>query len=46
MGASQKKKMERQAIHFRRSETMLWTRVAMAIHKKALTLKNQANGQY
>lgn len=46
MGASQKKKMERQAIHFRRSETMLWARVAMAIRKKALTLKDKANGQY
>lgn len=46
MGASQKKRMERQAIHFRRSETMLWARVAMAIHKKALALKSQANGQY
>lgn len=46
MGASQKKKMDRQAIRFRRSETMLWARVAMAIHKRALTLKSQANGQY
>ena len=46
MGTSQKKKMERLALRFRRSETMLWARVAMAIHKKALTLKSQANGQY
>ena len=46
MGASQKKKMERLAIRFRRSETMLWARVAMAIHKRASILKNQSNGQY
>lgn len=46
MGASQKKKMERQAIRFRRSETMLWARIAMAIHRKASILKNQSNGQY
>lgn len=46
MGTSQKKKMERLAIRFRRSETMLWARIAMAIHKRALTLKSQANGQY
>ena len=46
MGTSQKKKMERLAIRFRRSETMLWARVAMAIHKRALILKSQANGQY
>ena len=46
MGAGQKKRMERQAIHFRRSETMLWARVAAVIHKKALALKSQANGQY
>ena len=46
MGASQKKRMERQALHFRRSERMLWARIATAIHKKALALKSQANGQY
>lgn len=46
MGASQKKKMERLAIHFRRSEKKIWARVAMAIHTKALILKSQANGQY
>lgn len=46
MGASQKKKLERLAIRFRRSETMLWAPVAKAIHKRALTLKSQANGQY
>lgn len=44
MGASQKKRMERQAIHFRRSETMLWAHIAMAIHKRAATLKIKANG--
>lgn len=46
MGTSQKKKMERLAIRFRRSETMLWARVAKAIHKRASILKSQANGQY
>jgi hypothetical protein len=46
MGTSQKKKMERLAIRFRRSETMLWARVAMAIHRRASILKNQSNGQY
>jgi hypothetical protein len=46
MGTSQKKKMERLAIRFRRSETMLWARVARAIHKRAATLKIKENGQY
>lgn len=46
MGKSQKKKMECLAIRFRRSEPALWSRVAMAIHKRALTIKSQANGQY
>ena len=45
MGTSQKKRLEVLALRFRRSETMTWARIAMAIHKRALTLKSQANGQ-
>lgn len=46
MGASQKKKMERQAINFRRSESMLWAQAVKSLRRKATILKAQANGQY
>ena len=46
MGASQKKRMERQAIHFRRSEPMLYAQAVKSLRRKASILKNQANGQY
>lgn len=48
MGTSQKKKkkMERLAIRFRRSEAMLWAQAVKSLRRKAAILKNQANGQY